>query len=182
MNFKITGLLPPAASHEHLTILRRRTAENPVLVKAACEVCGSPLKAGANKIEIDGAIMIVCNNCVKLGRPVSGPIVRDARPNPIHQGGFKPFGAHSAPPAGLSVTPEVDVDPDYNVKIRQAREKLGLSQEELGRMLNEKPSVIRMVESKKLKPDLILTRKFMHYLKVNLLVPLSELEGTNTQI
>ena len=34
---------------------------------------------------------------------------------------------------------EFEVDPEYNVKIRQAREKLGLSQEDLGRMLNEKP-------------------------------------------
>ena len=60
--------------------------------------------------------------------------------------------------------------------------KLGLSQDDLGRMLNEKPSVIRLVESKKLKPDLVLTRKFMHHLKVNLLVPLSELEGRSTGI
>jgi ribosome-binding protein aMBF1 (putative translation factor) len=34
-----------------------------------------------------------------------------------------------------------------------------------------------MVESKKLKPDAVLTRKLMHQLKVTLLVPLSELEG-----
>ena len=52
-----------------------------------------------------------------------------------------------------------------------------LSQEDLGRILNEKPSVIRMVESKKLKPDAVLTRKLTHQLKVTLLVPLSELEG-----
>jgi len=117
--------------------------------------------------------MIVCNNCVKLGRPVGGPVVRDARPPQIHSG-FKPAVNPSEP--------DFEVDPDYYLKIRQAREKLGLSQEDLGRMLNEKPSVIRMVESKKLKPDLILTRKFMHYLKVNLLVPLSELEGHNPGI
>lgn len=73
--------------------------------------------------------------------------------------------------------PEYEVDPDYNVKIRQAREKMGLSQDQLGMMLNEKLSVIRMVETKKLKPDVNLTRKFMHHLKINLLVSLSELEG-----
>jgi ribosome-binding protein aMBF1 (putative translation factor) len=44
-------------------------------------------------------------------------------------------------------------------------------------MLNEKLSVIRMVETGKLKPDTILARKLMHHLKINLLVPLSELEG-----
>jgi putative transcription factor len=141
-------------------------------VKAACEVCGSPLRTGPNKVEIDGAIMIVCNNCVRLGRPVGGPVVRETRPSPA-QSSFRPAQSGFA----ISSNPEFEVDPEYNLKIRQAREKLGLSQEDLGRMLNEKPSVIRMVESKKLKPDPVLTRKFMHHLKVNLMVPMSELEG-----
>ncbi len=140
-------------------------------MKAACEVCGSPLRTGPNRVEIDGAIMIVCNNCVKLGRPVGGPVVRDARPSQV-QSSFRP-----AQSSFVGSSPELEVDPEYNLKIRQAREKLGLSQEDLGRMLNEKLSVIRMVESKKLKPDPVLTRKFMHHLKVNLLVPMSELEG-----
>lgn len=124
-------------------------------------------------MEIDGAVMIVCGNCVKLGRPVGGPVVRDARPTFLQQ---------ARRPAPVASSPEYEVDPDYNLKIRQAREKLGLSQEDLGKMLNEKPSLIRMVESKKLKPDMVLTRKLMHYLKVNLLVPLSELEGSNSGI
>jgi putative transcription factor len=129
------------------------------------------MKTGANKVEIDGGIMVVCVNCAKLGKPVGGPLVREVRPSPLRSG-FRPAMSARGP-----TTEEYDVDPDYNVKVRQAREKLGLSQEDLGRMLNEKPSVIRMVESKKLKPDIVLTRKFMHTLKVNLLVPLSELEG-----
>jgi uncharacterized protein (TIGR00270 family) len=119
------------------------------------------MRSGPNKVEIDGAIMVVCAGCSKLGR---------AHPRPI-QASFRPASAPVAP------TAEYDMDPDYNVKIRQAREKMGLSQEDLGRMLNEKPSVIRMVESKKLKPDAVLTRKLTHHLKVTLLVPLSELEG-----
>ena len=128
------------------------------------------MRTGPNKVEIDGAIMIVCSGCAKLGRAVGGADREgDARP------------ARSRRASGrrrrwLS-RPEYEIDPDYNVKIRQAREKMGLSQEDLGRMLNEKPSVIRMVESKKLKPDAVLTRKLTHHLKVNLLVPLSELEG-----
>ena len=125
-------------------------------------------------MEIDGAVMMVCGNCVKLGRPVGGPVARDPRPTFTQP-------AHRPVPA-VSSSPDYEVDPEYNVKIRQAREKLGLSQEDLGKMLNEKPSLIRMVESKKIKPDVVLTRKLMHYLKVNLLVPLSELEGPSSGI
>jgi putative transcription factor len=146
-------------------------------LKAACEICGSTLKAGPNRVEIDGAIMVACNNCAKLGKPVGGPVVREVRPNPIQSSSLYRTGSGSSTGPPPSSSSNYDVDPEYNVKIRQAREKLGLSQEDLGRMLNEKLSVIRMVESKKLKPDVVLTRKFMHYLKVNLLVPMSELEG-----
>jgi len=120
--------------------------------------------------------MIVCNNCAKLGKPLGPAFVQAApvqnRVSPAHYG-MRPMPQRTIQPIEV----EFDVDPEYNLKIRQAREKLGLSQEQLGALLNEKPSVIRMVETKKLKPDLTLTRKFMHQLKINLLVSLSELEG-----
>jgi putative transcription factor len=145
-------------------------------MKAACEVCGSPLRASPNRVEIDGAIMIVCNNCARLGRQVgpAAPAVsvisnRVVRANPA-QNMLRTM-------AQRPTEQEYELDPDYHLLIRQAREKLGFSQEQLGKLINEKPSVIRMVESKKLKPDITLTRKLMHELKINLLVSLSELEG-----
>jgi putative transcription factor len=145
-------------------------------MKAACEVCGAPLRASPNRVEIDGAIMVVCNNCARLGRQVgpAAPVVsvisnRIMRPNPV-QNALRTM-------AQRPTEQEYELDPEYHLLIRQAREKLGLSQEQLGKQINEKPSVIRMVESKKLKPDITLTRKLMHELKINLLVSLSELEG-----
>jgi putative transcription factor len=73
--------------------------------------------------------------------------------------------------------PELEVDPEYDTIVKRAREKMGLTQEALGRAMNVKPSVISHVESRKIKPDLILARTLMHHLKINLLVPSSELEG-----
>jgi putative transcription factor len=145
-------------------------------MKAACEVCGSPLRT-PNRVEIDGAIMVVCDNCARLGRkigpapapPVSVISNRVVRANPA-QNALRTM-------AQRPTEQEFELDPDYNLLIRQAREKLGLSQEQLGKTINEKDSVIRMVESKRLKPDITLTRKLMHELKINLLVSLSELEG-----
>jgi putative transcription factor len=150
-------------------------------MKAACEVCGAPLRASPNRVEIDGAIMVVCNNCARLGKQVgpSNPAVsvisnRVVRPNHVRA---NPMQNALRTMAQRPTEEEFEVDPEYNTLIRQAREKLGLSQDQLGKLLNEKPSVIRMVESKKLKPDVTLTRKLMHELKINLLVSLSELEG-----
>jgi uncharacterized protein (TIGR00270 family) len=116
--------------------------------------------------------MIVCNNFAKLGRPLGPAVPAQGRVSPA-QNALRTMTQRPIQPIDV----EFDVDPEYYLKIRQAREKLGLSQEQLGQLLNEKPSVIKMVESRKLKPDLTLTRKFMHQLKINLLVSLSELEG-----
>jgi putative transcription factor len=150
-------------------------------MKAACEVCGSPLHASPNRVEIDGAVMVVCNNCARLGKQIGpSPQARMSAPtrmSPPARIRANPMQGALRTMSQRPIEPEYEVDPDYSLKIRQAREKLGLSQEQLGNLLNEKPSVIKMVESKKLKPDVTLTRKLMHELKINLLVSLSELEG-----
>ncbi|MCS4539985.1 MAG: helix-turn-helix domain-containing protein [Thaumarchaeota archaeon] len=128
-----------------------------------CEICGKTLHSPPTKVEIDGAVMLACPSCAKLGRPIGGPLVRKA------QGSFQ-FTMQR------SVEPDFELDPDYHVKIRQTRETMGISQEDLGRLINEKPSVISLLETRKLRPDAILTRKLMHHLKVNLLVAVTELE------
>jgi putative transcription factor len=117
-------------------------------------------------VEIDGAILQVCQGCAKSGRPLTRtvPRVRIVRSRPVAKGGL--------------TEPELEVDPEYNSIVRQAREKLGLTQEALGRAINVKPSVISLIETKRMKPDLILARTLMHYLKVELLVSSNDLEST----
>lgn len=128
-----------------------------------CEVCGKPITT-PRRIMIDGAVLRVCQNCggkeTTLAPPPPRPI--SSRVGSVHH--------------ATITEPEFEIDPDYNVIVRQARERMGLTQEALGRAINEKPSVISHVESKKLAPDPILARKLMHHLRVNLLVPSSELE------
>jgi len=132
-----------------------------------CEVCGNPIRGQPSRVEIDGAMLMVCTSCAKLGTPVSGP-TEVRRPAPVHLS------------AAEGMNPELEVDPDYSTIVKGAREKLGLTQEQLGRMINVKPSVISHVETGKLKPDLALARTLMHQLKVNLLVASSELDKAGT--
>ena len=128
-----------------------------------CEVCGAQIKSAPSSVEIDGAILRVCPNCARRGRPMREPVV-------------KVVLTSSPAPKPVKVEAELEVDPDYNVIVREAREKLGLSQEALGMMINVKPSLISHVETKKLKPDIALARKLMHQLKVNLLISAEELD------
>ena len=131
-----------------------------------CEVCGNPIRTAPSRVEIDGAILQVCQSCAKHGIPLMGtvPRIRSSRPRPVIK--------------GESIESELEVDPEYSAIVRRAREKLGLTQEALGRAINVKPSVISHIETKKMKPDLILARTLMHYLRVELLVSSSDLEST----
>lgn len=130
-----------------------------------CEVCGSPIRTAPSRIEIDGAVLRVCPRCVGHG-VLLGPSTTALRPSKGHP-----------PSPQMAAEFELEVDPDYDVIVKRAREKMGLTQEALGRAINVKPSVISHVESKKMKPDLFLARTLMHHLKVNLLVSRSELES-----
>ena len=101
--------------------------------------------------------MKVCDKCSKLGKSVT------CKKKPvIAKTGFN-FGVKSE---GLD---ELYIREDYYKVIKEARERLGLTQEELGRKLGEKSSVISKLETGKLKPSIPLARKIEHVLKVKII-------------
>lgn len=63
---------------------------------------------------------------------------------------------------------------NFDSKVKQAREKLGIPQEELGKKINEKASVIKKIEAGKMRPDNALATKLERFLKIKLLAPVSE--------
>ena len=118
-----------------------------------------------SRVEIDGAVLLVCQNCAKRGVPLASAVTktRTVRRRPEER--------------RASFESDLEVDPDFDSIVRRAREKQGLTQEALGRAINVKPSVISHIETRRMKPDLLLARSLMHQLKVNLLVPRSDLES-----
>lgn len=131
-----------------------------------CEVCGNPVYGPVNTVQIDGSTLQVCSSCARLGKPIRPKKESSRQPSPKPAVNLKPS----------KIVEELELKEDYHKVIKQAREKLGLSQEALGRKINEKPSVIKLLESGKLKPDNMLARKLEHFLKVQLLVPAVEEE------
>ncbi len=129
---------------------------------------------------IEGAKLTVCNECSKHGTIIwEEPKPKAALPKPK---------ATLQPPKLQSKKPETVVDTslelaeNFDSKIRQAREKLGFSHEDLGKKINEKVSVLRKIETRKIKPDNVLATKLEHALKVKLLVPASEEKISQTKI
>jgi len=138
-----------------------------------CEVCGRKIYGIPFKVVIEGAKLTVCDDCSRHGK-----LTWEEEPKPkaaLRLKGPKPTFAVQI--KKVPTTPSgstVELVENFDNKIRQAREKLGLSHEDLGKKLNEKVSLLRKIETKKMTPDNLLATKLEHALKVKLIVPAGE--------
>jgi putative transcription factor len=131
------------------------------------------------RVVIEGAKLTVCTECSKHGKSTweepSKPTVVFQRQTGMNQGTI----VHGPIQIRKKViTARVDtsqeVVQDYAEVIRQAREKFGLSTEDLGKKINEKESVLRKIETGKMSPNDQLISKLEHALKIKLLIPIAE--------
>ena len=74
------------------------------------------------------------------------------------------------------VVEESDLIEEYPVAIKDARVKLGLSQQDLAFKAKEKVTVIQKIEIGKMLPTTRLAKELEHILRVRLLVPRDELD------
>jgi len=137
-----------------------------------CEVCGRRIIGPPYKAMIEGAKMLVCNECSKLGS-VYWEAKTEPRMKKVSKRLPQPIIAPRRQPP-ITVEESVELIEDFGAKVRQAREKLGISHKDLGKKLSEKVSVLRKIESGKMTPNNLLIEKLQHALKLKLLVPVSE--------
>jgi len=137
-----------------------------------CEVCGRRIIGSPYKAMIEGAKMLVCDECSKLGA-VYWEAKTEPRLKKISKRLPQPVIAPRKQPS-ITVEESVELVDDFGVKVRQAREKLSMSHEDLGKKISEKVSVLRKIESGKMTPNNLLIEKLKHALKIKLLVPVSE--------
>jgi putative transcription factor len=143
------------------------------MLPVRCEVCGREIFGIPVKAIIEGANMTVCAKCAKLGSgywtPKPQPRLltkRRTTQQTIHH--------HSKKKQTVTVPETYELVSDLGKHVRQAREQLDLSHEDLGRKIREKVSVLRKIESGKMVPDFALAEKLEHALKIKLRVPPSE--------
>jgi putative transcription factor len=122
---------------------------------------------------IEGAKLTVCIECAKLGKPYYGePKLKIAVPR--LKATSVPLRVQTRKTQAPTVDTSLELVEGFDVTIRQAREKLGLSHEELGKRINEKVSLLRKIETGKMTPDNRLATMLEHALKIKLIVPAKE--------
>lgn len=137
-----------------------------------CEVCGRQIRGEPRKVMIERAKMLVCERCAELGSLYVEPEVKISKTSSaIGNRGTTPTSTVFLTKRAETTLPEeVEIAENFGSLIREARERLGLSHEDLGKKIGEKISVLKKVESEKMFPDEKLATKLEHVLKVKLLV------------
>lgn len=140
-----------------------------------CEMCGKEVPL-TSRVRLEGSVLFLCPECARFGTPVD-PIPSPAAAPEDAGTRFRP-GIPVTRPTGprrrleerdlYQEIGEMELVPDWNKRIRLAREALAWTPEVLGKKLNEKKSIVLKIESGNFRPPDALVRKVEHLLKVRL--------------
>ncbi len=120
-----------------------------------CEICGKKVVGKPVKTKIESSVMLTCNECSKFGKVQREP-PKARKPRPVKR-------------SPRFREPSEEVIEDYNVIIREGREKKRWTREELAEKIYEKASVINRIESGKMIPDIKLAKKLERILDIKLI-------------
>jgi putative transcription factor len=137
-----------------------------------CEICGREIVGKPGRSLVEGARLIVCQQCSDIGTRL--PSFPD-RPAP-HRPLVAPSHTHAPIEKLPKAVEESDLIEEYPDAVKQARAKLGLSQQDLAFKAKEKVTVIQKIEIGKMLPTMRLAKELEHILRVRLLVPRDELD------
>ena len=98
-----------------------------------CEVCGRRIFGEPQKVLIERAKMTVCENCAKLGS-----IRWKTQAPKLRRKTAKPPLRTLKSRRHTTTSESLELVEDFSLQVRQKREKLGLSHEDLGRKIGEK--------------------------------------------
>ena len=145
-----------------------------------CELCGRNF-IGGKKVRIEGSVVVACDRCASLGEvvgpagPVLAPVKKSA--SSLQKAAASNPAVSKASAEGFKVEVEVDLVEDYGRKIKAAREKMNLKQEDLGRLMNETASFIHHLELGQIEPKPEIARKLQAKLGIKLLQTHFEEDG-----
>lgn len=128
-----------------------------------CELCGKEILGKPKHVVVEGAALETCAACRNLGTEIRQPRIftepqnkTAARPRSRYRDIYRQI--------------EGEVDPEFDEIVRRARQRAGLTQEELAAKIMERALVIKKIERKELTPDDKLRKKLEKALDVSLLV------------
>lgn len=137
-----------------------------------CEMCGKEVPT-LNRVQLEGTVLELCADCSRFGVVLTPPASAPPAAGAGGSVGSVDERVRARARRGeerdlFQELPDLELLPDWPKRVRQAREKLGWTPEELGKRLNEKKSLVLKLESGNFHPPDATVRKVEHLLKVRL--------------
>lgn len=131
-----------------------------------CELCGRDVPR-LRKVVIEGVILNVCDECAKFGKEIkNGEIPKDVKYIPPEV--IRERVERKKRRRYRDLDEEEVLVEDYAERIRHARERLGMTQDELAKKILEKRTVISKLERGEMHPDEALIKKLEKALGIKL--------------
>lgn len=124
----------------------------------ACDLCGR--EGDLVDAVVEGAMLKICPGCVKFGNVI--PIKKTKQVE-----------------RRLVEEETEDIVSNYNSKIKNAREKFGMTQEDVARRINEKLSVIQKIERGEIKPSMELANKIERFFRIKIVEGTEDVKPQN---
>ncbi|MFP3205070.1 MAG: multiprotein bridging factor aMBF1 [Metallosphaera yellowstonensis] len=128
-----------------------------------CEMCGQRIVGPYYSVKIEGSHMVLCRSCYERVKryaesaPSTAPVRRSSVAKPQQT-------------KSIRTSEEWEIDENYALKVREARERLKMSTRELANKMRTQENVIKRIEQGKLKPTLDQARDLEKILGIKLLV------------
>jgi len=123
-----------------------------------CDLCGKETNV-LYRVIIEGSELLVCEECAKLGKTLGKIDYRTPPRKSLVQRLEK---------AGRDLTEEELLVEDFGDKIRKARKELGLTREDLAKLVGIKVGLLAKIENNELIPEDKIRKKLEKILKIKL--------------
>ena|SRR6476661_5586254 len=166
-----------------------------------CEVCGKQIE-DRTKVMIENTVFNVCITCSKRGKPIEAksgftsfnkknnegikkltskyssttkPLTNTTTKPSSRYNKIKTIPKNKPPPQKkINLTDEFILDPEFPKVIRDARNKKGITHDQLGQKINEKVTLLKKIETGTIKPDETLSKKLEKFLGIKLYINSNE--------
>ncbi|MFX1378509.1 MAG: multiprotein bridging factor aMBF1 [Promethearchaeota archaeon] len=139
-----------------------------------CPICGSIIWGKGQKVLLEGAKITVCHNCAQHGKKIQEP---SKKPQIEKTHTYNKKNSIKRQIIKKDLIDELELIPDYAKRIRNKRNSLGLNQDQFAQKLNEKPSLLRRIETGKVEPTIKLAKKIEDIYNIKILKKADEIEA-----
>ena len=122
-----------------------------------CELCGENIDS-VYVVNVEGVELRVCASCAKGKRVIYTE--DNAKKKEMSKKAYKPVSRKKEE--------ELELVDNYGERIRKAREGMGLPLKVFAEMINEKESLLKLIEKEQTLPTIPLTKKLEKNLKIKL--------------